>query len=275
MSPPVHYGSARAGALRGLSARWRAADSGAATPEPAVVSLPAECVAPPSPTCKQAADQQTPAESATAMSGLARLAFGLSPPPRAKKGATSGGKKESNPAGTTPTAAAEVAAVAGSDVADCTETVGCGIFLPPPRSRHLRGGCSTALPPEASTPAAEEEVACPTALHVPQAAMAAQPMQQQCVEDSTAGGSCSDDPPPHLVCPITGSLIMDPVIACDGRAYEREAIEVRPRISSCSCRHICCTCTSRVECALIITIHCECYFSVIDFCRCGCNWAIL
>lgn len=34
------------------------------------------------------------------------------------------------------------------------------------------------------------------------------------------------DPPASLVCPITNELLKDPVRACDGLAYEREAIEV-------------------------------------------------
>mmetsp|Transcript_29660 Transcript_29660/g.45447 ORF Transcript_29660/g.45447 Transcript_29660/m.45447 type:complete len:89 (+) Transcript_29660:2326-2592(+) len=37
----------------------------------------------------------------------------------------------------------------------------------------------------------------------------------------------NDDPPPpqQLICPLTSSLMIDPVLAVDGQTYERQAIE--------------------------------------------------
>jgi hypothetical protein len=48
-------------------------------------------------------------------------------------------------------------------------------------------------------------------------------------EAAAAPGSALSlsDPPAGFVCPITNELLKDPVRACDGLAYEREAIEVR------------------------------------------------
>lgn len=50
--------------------------------------------------------------------------------------------------------------------------------------------------------------------------------QQQGTPDA-AHQHAEPAPPPTLVCPITGEVFLDPVCACDGKCYEREAIEVR------------------------------------------------
>lgn len=44
---------------------------------------------------------------------------------------------------------------------------------------------------------------------------------------AAGGGAAGAQPPPELMCPITLDLFKDPVRACDGQAYERDAIEVR------------------------------------------------
>eukprot|EP00878_Enallax_costatus_P039993 GHUV01045951.1.p2 GENE.GHUV01045951.1~~GHUV01045951.1.p2 ORF type:complete len:258 (+),score=123.18 GHUV01045951.1:1450-2223(+) len=43
---------------------------------------------------------------------------------------------------------------------------------------------------------------------------------------SAAAGSAGAQPPPELMCSITLDLFKDPVRACDGQAYERDAIEM-------------------------------------------------
>ena len=43
--------------------------------------------------------------------------------------------------------------------------------------------------------------------------------------------------PKKLICPITGKLFVDPVLACDGHIYEREIIE---NILSFETKHFSC-----------------------------------
>ncbi|PNH07610.1 WD repeat, SAM and U-box domain-containing protein 1 [Tetrabaena socialis] len=48
----------------------------------------------------------------------------------------------------------------------------------------------------------------------------------QAVEDRAAAAEEAGLPPPKYVCPITQSVMEDPVTACDGVSYERSALEM-------------------------------------------------
>ncbi|WIA23719.1 hypothetical protein OEZ85_000405 [Tetradesmus obliquus] len=73
---------------------------------------------------------------------------------------------------------------------------------------ELAAAAAKAGPPAAALPAAAD--------HAP----AKQPLPP------AAGAVSLTEPPPGFVCPITNELLKDPVRACDGLTYERDAIEV-------------------------------------------------
>lgn len=79
-----------------------------------------------------------------------------------------------------------------------------------PRTRQAEGGPALPLPPGS----------------LPPLGLSAEPSGELMLPEEGA--------PPHLLCPITGQLFQNPVLADDGRTYERAAIQLWLQLGSAS-----------------------------------------
>jgi hypothetical protein len=116
---------------------------------------------------------------------------------------------------------------------------GGGIFLPPPKSWKSKMQTGQNASSSSSEQRQEKEQQQQHAAEAPVKDTGSISNSSNSSTDATAEPSTgqvdvaaphtvpsSSEPPAGFVCPITNDVMKDPVRACDGLAYEREAIEV-------------------------------------------------